>query len=167
MMQRVFAVIDPMATGRNILCLRKERGLSVKDIQRYFNFDEPRAIYKWQTGQSLPSLDNLYALSALFEVPMDRIIVGKKTDMDADGPQESSCGPGFWARKHAVRRFPGTAAPSSRYCWDNQPGTTAPSDPPQRRPFSASRRMIESSRAKYRSYSGSDLSGGIFVAPRL
>ena len=74
-----FPTIDPEATGRNILNLRKERGLSVRDIQDYFNFEEPRAIYKWQTGQSLPSIDNLYALSALFEVPMDRIIVGAKS----------------------------------------------------------------------------------------
>ena len=83
------SAIDPIATGLNILRLRKERGLSVKDIQRYFHFEEPRAIYKWQSGKSLPSLDNLYSLSALFQVPMDAIIVGTKPQSE---PQDISCG---------------------------------------------------------------------------
>ena len=86
------AVIDPIATGHNILSLRQERGLSARDLQRYFNFDEPRAIYKWQAGQSIPSIDNLYALSALFDVPMDSIIVGVKHRIDYVEPQDTSCG---------------------------------------------------------------------------
>ncbi len=71
-----FPAIDPEATGRNISRLRKQRGLSVKDIQDYFGFSEPRAVYKWLSGQSLPSIDNLYALSFLLQTSMDRIIVG-------------------------------------------------------------------------------------------
>ena len=46
-----FPVIDPVATGANICRLRKDR------------------------GQSLPSVDNLYALSALLQVPMNEIII--------------------------------------------------------------------------------------------
>ena len=64
-----FPVIDPIATGKNIIRLRVERGMSVRDLQAYFGFEEPQAIYKWQQGKSLPSVDNLYALGALFEVP--------------------------------------------------------------------------------------------------
>lgn len=67
-----FPVIDPIATGKNIIRLRVERGMSVRDLQAYFGFEEPQAIYKWQQGKSLPSVDNLYALGALFEVPMGR-----------------------------------------------------------------------------------------------
>ena len=70
-----FPVIDPVATGANIVRLRKERGLTVRDLQAYFGFEEPRAIYKWQSGQSLPSVDNLYALSELFGVTMNDILV--------------------------------------------------------------------------------------------
>lgn len=86
------AVIDPIATGRNIYNLRKERGLSVKDIQLYFNFNEPKSVYKWQAGQCLPSLDNLYSLSALFNVPMDSIIVGEKRRATSIEPQDKNCG---------------------------------------------------------------------------
>ena len=70
-----FPVIDPMATGENIVRLRKERGLTVKDLQRFFGFEEPRAIYKWQRGESLPTVDNLFALGALLGVPMEQILV--------------------------------------------------------------------------------------------
>lgn len=75
MMSKPFRVIDPVATGANIVRLRKERGLTVRDLQAYFGFEEPQAIYKWQRGQSLPSVDNLYALGAVLEVPMDEILV--------------------------------------------------------------------------------------------
>lgn len=71
-----FPMIDPVATGQNIIRLRKQRGVTVKDLQGWFGFNDPRAIYKWQTGQSLPSIDNLYALSVLLNVPMDSILVG-------------------------------------------------------------------------------------------
>ena len=94
-MQCLFPAIDPVATGRNIVHLRKERGLSVRDLQSFFHFDEPRAIYKWQTGQSLPSIDNLYALSALLGVPMDRILVGNAGEQNSREPQADACGSGF------------------------------------------------------------------------
>ena len=71
----MFPVIDPEATGRNIQRLRQQRGLTVRDLQAYFGFTEPQAIYKWQSGRSLPTVDNLLALSALLGVPMDRILV--------------------------------------------------------------------------------------------
>ena len=90
MEQRLFPVIDPAATGRNIVRLRKQKGLTVRDLQAWFRFDEPRAIYKWQKGQSLPTVDNLYALSALLEVPMDSIIVA--VSRDANKPQAEACG---------------------------------------------------------------------------
>ena len=67
---KAFPVIDLVATGNNIRLLRMERGLTVRALQRYFSFEEPRAIYKWQKGESLPTVDNLYALGALFEVSM-------------------------------------------------------------------------------------------------
>ena len=43
-MEQSFPVIDPIATGRNILRLRREKGLSVRQVQAWFNFEEPRAI---------------------------------------------------------------------------------------------------------------------------
>ncbi len=70
-----FPVIDLAATGSNIRRLRISHGLTVRDLQSYFGFAEPRAIYKWQKGECLPTVDNLYALGILFGVPMDSILV--------------------------------------------------------------------------------------------
>ena len=88
-----FPVIDPVATGANIVRLRKERGLTVRDLQSYFGFEEPQAIYKWQRGQSLPTVDNLYALGALLDVTMDEILVqsGPKLNIVVSGQQAESC----------------------------------------------------------------------------
>ena len=72
---KAFPVIDLVAAGNNIRRLRMERGLTVRALQNHFGFEEPRAIYKWQKGESLPTVDNLYALGALLEVPMDQILV--------------------------------------------------------------------------------------------
>ncbi len=85
-----FRVIDPVATGANIVRLRKERGLTVRDLQAYFGFDEPQAIYKWQRGQSLPSVDNLYALGTLLEVTMDEILVQAKLNIVEHEQQASA-----------------------------------------------------------------------------
>ena len=88
-----FPVIDPVATGANIVRLRKERGLTVRDLQSYFGFEEPQAIYKWQRGQSLPTVDNLYALGALLDVTMDEILVQSvpKLNIVVSGQQAESC----------------------------------------------------------------------------
>ena len=71
-------VIDVYATGKNIERLRKEKGLSVRDIASFMGFLEPQAVYKWQQGKALPSLDNMYALSILFHVSMEEILVNRE-----------------------------------------------------------------------------------------
>lgn len=87
-----FPVIDQQATGANIQRLRKMRGLSVRDLQRFFGFEEPQAIYKWQRGESLPSVDNLYALGSILEVPMEQIIIPRSASLTiVKEQQESTC----------------------------------------------------------------------------
>ena len=62
-------------TGQNIIILRKKAGLTVRDLQDAFGFGTPQAIYKWQQGLALPTIDNLVALAALLNVTLDDIIV--------------------------------------------------------------------------------------------
>ncbi len=89
---KTFPVIDLVATGDNIRRLRVERGLSVKDLQHYFGFEEPRAVYKWQNGECLPTVDNLYALGVLLETPMEAILVRRKPHSPANKEQQDgSC----------------------------------------------------------------------------
>lgn len=67
--------INMEATGRNIRRLRESAGLTVKDIQDIFGFATPQAIYKWQRGTAMPTLDNLVVLSVVLKVSIDEILV--------------------------------------------------------------------------------------------
>jgi len=67
--------IDMLATGKNITDLRKKAGLSVKDIQDIFGFATPQAIYKWQHGTAIPTIDNLIILACVLNVTIDDLIV--------------------------------------------------------------------------------------------
>ncbi len=92
-----FPVIDLAATGRNIQRLREERGLTVRDLQAYFGFEEPQAIYKWQKGKSLPTVDNLYALATLLQVTVDDILVPLKLHiLPREQQAEPRCSPPFF-----------------------------------------------------------------------
>ena len=68
-------VIDMVRTGQNIGRLRKRAGLSVRDLQDIFGFATPQAIYKWQQGAALPTIDNLVVLAAVLQVRLDDILV--------------------------------------------------------------------------------------------
>lgn len=71
----MITIVDLKATGENIIRLREERGLTVKDLQAMFGFATPQSIYKWQQGQAMPTVDNLFILAKIFGVHMDDIIV--------------------------------------------------------------------------------------------
>ena len=108
-----FPVIDPAATGANIRRLRMARGLSVRDLQRYFGFEEPRAIYKWQKGDSLPSVDNLYALGRLFAVPLEEILVPAAYSIASEQQAAACCSPLFFGRCAGARRTSGRRTPDA------------------------------------------------------
>jgi len=76
-----YPVTDMIATGANIKQLRLAAGYSVKDLQAFFNFENPQSIYKWESGRSIPSTDNLRALAYLYKIHMDDILV---CDIDQD-----------------------------------------------------------------------------------
>lgn len=68
-------VINMVATGQNITKLRKQAGLTVSNLQQIFGFTTPQAIYKWQRGTALPTVDNLVILAAVFNTGIDNILV--------------------------------------------------------------------------------------------
>jgi len=75
-----YPVIDAIATGARIKELRVRNHLRVSDISHFMGFESEQAVYKWQRGESLPTIDNLYALSVLFNVSIDSIIRGSKEE---------------------------------------------------------------------------------------
>jgi len=68
-------VIDMVATGQNITRMRRAAGMSVQDLQQVFGFSTPQAIYKWQRGSAMPTLDNMIVLAAVFGTTVDAIII--------------------------------------------------------------------------------------------
>lgn len=55
-----------------------EQNITVKQIQEYLNLSCVQGIYHWLDGTSMPTVDNLYALSELFEIPMDSLVCGNR-----------------------------------------------------------------------------------------
>ena len=68
-------VIDMAATGRNIDRLRRDAGMTVRELQAVFGFGTPQAIYKWQHGTAMPTLDNIVVLAAVLGVTVEDILV--------------------------------------------------------------------------------------------
>lgn len=74
----MYPTIDMKATGMRIRQIMNQRKLTVKDVQKYLNLSSVQSIYHWFNGQSVPTVDNLYALSELFQLPVDMMIVGNR-----------------------------------------------------------------------------------------
>lgn len=55
-----------------------ERGLTVKDVQQYLGLGSVQSVYHWLNGISMPTIDNLYALSELFRLPVDAMLCGNR-----------------------------------------------------------------------------------------
>lgn len=67
--------INVDATGKRLKRIRKEHNFSVQDIQHQIGLISAQAIYKWERGQALPSLDNIVILAKLYEVTLDDLLV--------------------------------------------------------------------------------------------
>ncbi|MBR0396868.1 MAG: helix-turn-helix transcriptional regulator [Eubacterium sp.] len=75
----MYPTIDKVKTGQKIKKLLRQRGISVKDVQDYLGLACVQGIYHWLDGRSLPTVDNLYALSELLVVPVDCLLVGNRS----------------------------------------------------------------------------------------
>ena len=73
-----YPVIDLIATGKNLSRLRLENGFTVSGLQEYLGLASPQSLYKWFRGENLPTVDNLLALSKLFGVAINDMLVERK-----------------------------------------------------------------------------------------
>ena len=67
-------VLDVKQTCENIKNLRKIHNFSVHEVQELFGFEYPQAIYAWESGKSVPTIDNLLVLARLFGVSLDDLV---------------------------------------------------------------------------------------------
>ena len=89
-MRILFPVIDKKKTGIHLRRIMDERALSVKDVQQYLGLGSIQSVYHWLNGISMPTIDNLYALSELFQLPVDEMLCGNRQyDYKATGRQNT------------------------------------------------------------------------------
>ena len=77
-----FPVIDVPATSKNLKKLRESSGISVANLQKLLEMQNPQSIYTWEDSNNkyLPHLDNLVILSKLYKVSIDDLIVLRESE---------------------------------------------------------------------------------------
>ena len=72
-----YPVIDPVGTGINIKNLIKGSGKTVTEVCRMLMLSDKSTMDKGFRGETLPGIDNMFALSVLLGVTINDIIVSK------------------------------------------------------------------------------------------
>lgn len=68
-------MINLEKTGNNIKLMREEKGFTVQKLADFMEFEAVQAVYNWQSGKTLPSLENLKLLSELFGKSLEEILI--------------------------------------------------------------------------------------------
>lgn len=70
-----YPMINLELSGKKIKETIKEKGYTTKEIMEYMGFHHTKSIYAWYRGASLPSLENIMALSVLLAVPVNELLI--------------------------------------------------------------------------------------------
>lgn len=90
-MRILFPVIDKKKNGIRLRRIMDERALSVKDVQQYLGLGSIQSVYHWLNGISMPTIDNLYALSELFQLPVDEMLCGNRQYDYKTADRQNAC----------------------------------------------------------------------------
>lgn len=80
----MFPLINKQETGVNLRRIMDMRGITPKDVQEYLGLGCVQSVYRWTDGVNMPTIDNLYALSELLQVPIDAIVRGNRAPIARD-----------------------------------------------------------------------------------
>ena len=69
--------------------LRKQKGLSQEELANRLNVSR-QTISKWEIGDSTPDMEKLAAISELFEVSLDELVLGKEQNSSETGASNIS-----------------------------------------------------------------------------
>ncbi|MDE7324225.1 MAG: helix-turn-helix domain-containing protein [Lachnospiraceae bacterium] len=73
--------LDMRMTGKVIKNMITKRGFSIREIQQKLNLSCPQPVYRWMSGQTMPSLDNLYMLSSILGMHMEDLLMTRNDEM--------------------------------------------------------------------------------------
>ena len=65
-----------MEFNNKLYDLRKKKGLSQEELASRLNVSR-QTVSKWEVGESAPDMENLVALSELFDVSLDELVLDK------------------------------------------------------------------------------------------
>ena len=77
--------------SQNLTKLRKEKNMTQAELAKLINYSD-KAISRWETGEVVPDLETIYALSEVFGVPVSAITEAqaeKKQEEDGASPTVS------------------------------------------------------------------------------
>ena len=80
----MFPLINKCETGVNLRRIMDMRGITPKDVQEYLGLGCVQSVYRWLDGINMPTIDNMYALSELLQVPIDAIVRGNRAPIVSD-----------------------------------------------------------------------------------
>lgn len=68
--------------------LRKQKGFSQEELANRLNVSR-QTISKWEVGDSTPDMEKLIAISDLFEVSLDKLVMGKEEEPQLSATSKS------------------------------------------------------------------------------
>ncbi len=71
--------LDVRETGHRIKTLMKLKNVQVKDICKALDVSF-QAVYRWQKGETLPTIRNLFILGQMLETDVDDMLVSKQME---------------------------------------------------------------------------------------
>ena len=81
MMKDTWMTLDMLMTGKVIGNMIRKQGYSIRQIQEKLKLSCPQPIYRWMSGQTLPSLDNLYMLSGILGMHMEDLLMPREDEL--------------------------------------------------------------------------------------
>lgn len=79
-MMMEYPVLNTREVAANLKRMRKERSITVMQVAEFMGFTSPQAVYKWERGDCMPTLDNIFALSRLFDTTIDILITARREE---------------------------------------------------------------------------------------
>lgn len=76
-------------TGKFIAQLRKEKELTQQELAEKLNVTD-KAVSRWETGRGLPDADSMLALSNLFGVTINELLLGKRISTPDEAKEEGA-----------------------------------------------------------------------------
>lgn len=78
-----------MDFNNKLFTLRKQKGFSQEELANRLNVSR-QTISKWEVGESTPDLENLVAISELFEVSLDELVLDKEKEVQPQPAAEET-----------------------------------------------------------------------------